>query len=100
MSDTDVPDPDITVVRNDAEHRYEIVVDGTVAGFTEIESRDGTVVMPHTVVDDAYAGQGLGGKLVSGALEDIRGRGERIVPECSYVRSFIEKHPEYGDLVA
>lgn len=100
MSDNDAPDPVASVVRNDDEHRYEIVVDGAVAGHTEIRPRDGVLVMPHTVVDDAYAGQGLGGKLVGGALDDIRSRGEKVVPECSYVRSFIEKHPEYGDLVA
>lgn len=92
--------PTIEVVRNDDEHRYEIVVDGAVAGHTEIQPGDGALVMPHTVVDDAYSGQGLGGKLVGGALDDIRSRGEKIVPECSYVRKFIEKHPEYGDLVA
>ncbi len=88
------------VRRNEAEGRYEIVVDGAVAGTTEFKPRDGVLIMPHTVVDDAYAGQGLAKVLVTGALDDIRARGERIKPLCPYIRSFLEKNPGYTDLVA
>lgn len=88
------------VRRDDAAGRYEIVVDGAVAGYTEIKPRDGVLIMPHTLVDDAYAGQGLAKVLVTGALDDIRSRGERIKPLCPYVRSFLEKNPQYTDLVA
>ncbi|GAA1746805.1 GNAT family N-acetyltransferase [Aeromicrobium alkaliterrae] len=88
------------VRRDDAAGRYEVVVDGAVAGYTEIKPRDGVLIMPHTLVDDAYAGQGLAKVLVTGALDDIRSRGERIKPLCPYVRSFLEKNPQYTDLVA
>ena len=87
------------VRRNDDAGRYEILVDGAVAGFTEIKPREGVLIMPHTLVDDAYSGQGLAKILVTGALDDIRARGERIKPLCSYVRSFLEKNPSYTDLV-
>ncbi len=90
----------IEVRRNDEAGAYEIYVDGAKAGLTQITPRDGVIVMPHTEIDDAYEGQGLASKLVSGALDDIRSRGERIKPVCAYIRSFLEKHPEYADLVA
>ncbi|MGI9084383.1 MAG: GNAT family N-acetyltransferase [Aeromicrobium sp.] len=81
--------------------RYEIHVDGRSAGFTQAKDRDdGTVLFPHTVIDDAYEGQGLGSILVAGALDDVRRSGKRIHVTCEYVNGFLEKHPEYEDLLA
>jgi len=89
------------VRRNEDEGRYEIVVDGRVAGFTLFRPGDeGVVVFPHTEVDEAYQGQGLSGQLIGGALDDIRARGQRIVAQCPAVARFVESHPEYADLLA
>ncbi|HEU5150681.1 MAG TPA: GNAT family N-acetyltransferase [Iamia sp.] len=82
-----------------ADGRYEIVVDGVVAGFTEAREHEGVVTMPHTVIEDAYEGQGLAGQLVQAALDDIRRRGELVHPFCPYVSRWIQKHPDYRDLV-
>jgi uncharacterized protein len=91
----------IEVVHIPENARYEIHVDGTVAGFTEAKERaDGVVLFPHTVVDDEYEGQGLGSQLVSGALDDVRAHGRRIEVTCEYILGFLEKHPEYRDLLA
>ena len=89
---------DVEIVR--AEDRYEVHVDGERAGFTEAHERDGVVVMPHTEIDDAYSGQGLAGRLVRFALDDIRGRGLTVDPRCPYVKGWIDKHPDYQDLLA
>ncbi len=89
------------VRRNEDDGRYEILVDGEVAGFTQFRPRaDGVVVLPHTEVDAAYRGQGLSGKLISGALDDIRDRGEQIVAQCPAVARFVGDHAEYADLLA
>lgn len=89
------------VAFNGAEHRYEIHVDGTLAGFTEAhEGQDGVLVFPHTIVLDAFEGQGLGKVLVGRALDDVRAQGRTIDPQCPYVRGFVERNPEYADLVA
>ena len=53
----------------------------------------------HTEIDPDAEGSGLGGTLVRGALDDVRQKGGRVVPRCSFVRGWIERHPEYGDLV-
>ena len=83
-----------------ADGRYEIVVDGVVAGSTVTREGDGGVVaMPHTVVEDAFEGQGLAGQLVQGALDDLRARGLLVHPFCPYVKGWIERHPDYRDLV-
>jgi uncharacterized protein len=88
------------VRRNDDANRYEIVVDGAVAGFARYRIADDLLVFHHTEVDDDHEGEGLGSRLVRGALDDVRARGEQIVPQCPFVRRFIEQHDEYGDLVA
>ena len=90
----------VEVVHIPEAERYEIHVDGQVAGFTEAHPRgDGVVLFPHTEIDDAFEGQGLASTLVTGALDDIRRRGMRIVVTCPYVRRFLQKHPEYQELV-
>ena len=54
----------------------------------------------HTEIGSEYGGQGLGGRLVAGALADVRAGGGRIVATCPFVKSYVEKHPEYQDLLA
>lgn len=88
------------VVRDDLERRrYEILVDGEVAGFAQYQRRGGRIFFVHTEVGDAYEGQGLGSQLARGALERARGLGEPIVPLCPFIARYIERHPEYADLV-
>ena len=90
----------MTEVRDNAQRfRYEILVDGKVAGFVQYSMRDGRMILVHTEVDEEDEGQGLAGVLVAGALDDIRRRGLRIVPICPFVESYIGRHPEYDDLV-
>ncbi|HEY5173099.1 MAG TPA: GNAT family N-acetyltransferase [Acidimicrobiia bacterium] len=79
--------------------RYELLVDGEVAGFVQYNMRGGRLLLVHTEVDEARAGHGLAGILVSGALDDVRRRRLCIVPVCPFVERYIERHPEYDDLV-
>ncbi|MET9350778.1 GNAT family N-acetyltransferase [Streptomyces termitum] len=90
------PAPDVRL--NDARHRYEILVEGALAGFTSFRDREDRRVFFHTEIDDAYAGQGLAGILVQYALDDVRATGKRIVPVCPYVAKFLKKHEEFADL--
>ncbi len=80
--------------------RYEIRDGDRLLGLAAYERRGDRVVFTHTEVDPQAEGSGLGGKLVRAALDDVRGHGGRVVPQCSFVRGWIERHPEYGDLVA
>jgi predicted GNAT family acetyltransferase len=87
------------VINNETEQRYEIHVDGALAGFAEYRLRPDALVFTHTEVFDAYEGQGLGGTLAKSALDDVRARGVRIRPLCPFIASYIERHPAYQDLV-
>jgi uncharacterized protein len=89
-----------TVVDNPDLSRYEIHVDGQVAGFTEYRQQPGVVDFVHTEVDDAYEGQGLGGQLARGALDQVRASGRKVVATCPFIKGWIAKHEEYQDLLA
>jgi predicted GNAT family acetyltransferase len=79
--------------------RYELVDDGELVGFTQYSLRGGRVILVHTEIADGHEGQGLASELVRGMLDDLRTRGKRIVPVCPFVERYIERHPEYDDLV-
>ena len=89
----------IEVVDNTGESRFEILVDGKVAGFADYRLLPTKIVLTHTEVLDAYEGQGLAGKLVGYALDMSRDTGLRVVPLCPYVAKYIERHPAYKELV-
>jgi predicted GNAT family acetyltransferase len=89
-----------TVADNPAASRFEITIDGQVAGFSEYRRSDGEIEFTHTVVDDAYEGQGLGSILVKAALDNVRGDGVQVVATCPFVNKYIKRHREYADLLA
>ncbi|HEY1853992.1 MAG TPA: GNAT family N-acetyltransferase [Solirubrobacterales bacterium] len=87
-------------VRDDREgERYVIEVGGEPAGFAQYRDRANAISFTHTEVDKRFEGQGLGGRLVAAALDDVRSRGLAVLPFCPFVRSYIERHREYLDLV-
>ncbi|MGB2569035.1 GNAT family N-acetyltransferase [Micromonospora citrea] len=87
------------VEENPAKHRFEILVDGALAGFTAYLPRGEVRVFTHTEVRPAYQDMGVGAALVRATLDQVREQEGRVVPRCPFVRAFIERHPEYADLV-
>lgn len=90
---------EIVVQDNPGELRYELLVGGEVAGELLYRRSPDVVALVHTEVSPSLEGQGLGARLVTGALDDIRARGLHAVPICPFVRAYIRRHPDYGDLV-
>ncbi len=66
----------------------------------EYRESDGVMTIVHTEVPHALRGRGLAGQLVRAALDHARAAGLKVVPRCSYAAEWLERHPEYGDLVA
>jgi predicted GNAT family acetyltransferase len=87
------------VVHNAAHQRYELTIDG-LTSVMNYEVQGDVLALTHTGVPEAQRGRGLANYLVRSALDDIRARGLRIAPYCSFVRLFLRRHPEYADLVA
>ena len=88
------------VVRNDADnHRYVLELDGEPAGLTVYHVRGGRYYFVHTEINAGHGGEGLGSVLVQGALDDVRARGETIVPICPFVTAWLARHSDYQDLI-
>lgn len=90
------------IVRHDPQrHRYDLVGDdGSVVGRLDYRESGGVIAMWHTEVDPAYGGRGYGSVLVRGALDDARARGLRVRPACPFVARYLDRHPDYADLVS
>ncbi|WP_336028485.1 GNAT family N-acetyltransferase [Geodermatophilus sp. FMUSA9-8] len=79
--------------------RFEVRVDGAAAGFAEYRRTASSLAFTHTVVDPAFEGRGLGSVLARGALDAARAEGVPVLPFCPFIRSWIERHPDYVALV-
>ena len=79
--------------------RYEARAADRVLGLAAYRRHGDQVVFTHTEVDPDAGGSGVGSTLVRGALDDVRAHGRRVVPRCPFVRAWIERHPDYADLV-
>jgi len=89
-------DPAIEVRDNPDEDRYELLVDGVLAGVAEYRDREDRRIFVHTVVEKAYGGRGLGNRLAKGALDDALARDLHVVPRCPFIRAWLERHPDYA----
>jgi predicted GNAT family acetyltransferase len=80
--------------------RFEIRAGDRVVGLASYHIEQGTMALPHTEVDPTVGGRGIGTALVAGVLAAARERGLNVLPYCSFVRHYIQQHPEDVDLVA
>lgn len=91
----------MTDVRQNAKRgRFEVWVDGELAGQLDYQPDGGVWVLPHAEVPPAFGGRGLAGDLARAALDAARAAGVKVRPSCSYVAGWISRHPDYADLVA
>ena len=87
------------VTDNKAESRFELAVEGRIA-FAQYRLEEGKIAFTHTIVPEELEGQGVGSGLVKQALDAARAQNLKVVPMCSFVRGYIERHAEYQDLLA
>lgn len=87
------------VTNNEARGRFELPVEGGVA-VAQYALEGDVMRFTHTIVPQEAEGRGIGSRLVKGALDGARSRGLKVDPVCPFVRAYIDKHPEYRDLLA
>jgi predicted GNAT family acetyltransferase len=86
------------VTNVEAKHRFELVEEGGTAFVTYLLEGE-EITFTHTIVPEELEGRGLGSRLVKGALDEARSRGLKVVPACSFVKHYVERHPDYQDLL-
>lgn len=90
--------PSIKITHNQAANRFETTIYNQT-GYISYQERDGKLVYDHTIVPQALGGRGIGSKLVKHALDYAHEHNKKVIPQCSFVSSYISKHPEYQDLL-
>jgi predicted GNAT family acetyltransferase len=89
----------VSVVHHPDDEYYELLVDGEQAGLLVYHVIGSRLSITHTVIEPAYRGRGLSWTLVGGALDDIRTRSVAVSNYCPVVDRFVQKNPQYGDLL-
>jgi predicted GNAT family acetyltransferase len=89
----------VEVTENPDRNRYELRLDGELAGFAQYRDIKGTRVFTHTEVFPTFEGNGLGSQLIKHGLDDVRANGMAVVGLCPFVDAYLREHQEYGDLV-
>ena len=82
---------------NKAQGRFETDAGGEVA-VAYYTRTPGVITFTHTEVPAALWGQGIGSRLLRGAMEAARSQGLKVIPRCSFVAAYLRKHPEFNDL--
>ena len=86
------------VTDNRAEHEFELEVEGHRA-IAAYQLEGDTIVFTHTLVPKKLEGRGIASRLIRAALDSARDRGLKVIPQCPFVKAYIERHPEYQALV-
>jgi uncharacterized protein len=89
------------VIQNQELDRFELILDGELAGYTAYTLSDTAITFTHTEILSREREHGLGGRLVREALDQVREHTDyRVVAVCPFVSKWISDHPDYQDLVA
>jgi predicted GNAT family acetyltransferase/glutaredoxin len=88
------------VVHVPAASRYELRLGGRLIGLAAYLRRNGRIAFTHTEVDESCEGQGFGSRLAEVALAEALKANLEVVPLCPFIAYYIEKHPQYQQLVA
>ena len=89
----------IVVSHNVADHRFEATVEGRLC-VADYDQRDGEITFTHTFVPPELRGRGIAERLVRTALEYAQSEQLRVIPACSYVAIFIQRHREFAPLTS
>jgi uncharacterized protein len=92
-------EPEIIVADAPDRERFEVTVDGELAGFLIYRERKELLALIHTEVEGRFEGRGLGGRLARFALDRARDQGVAVLPFCPFVNDWMKRHLEYVDLV-
>lgn len=88
-----------TVADNPMQSRYELHDGQTLVGVAVYRLTGDTITFTHTDVAEEFEGQGAGSQLAREALDDSRARNRHVVARCPFVSGWIERHPDYADLL-
>ncbi len=93
------PEHQIRVTDDRTRNRYDVYVDGMLAGFAVYRLAPERIIFVHTEVERKWEGEGIGSALAKEALDDVRRQGLHMTPLCPFIAAYARRHPEYVDLI-
>ena len=87
------------VRQNTERNRFEMDVEGGVA-IAVYRPSPGVLAFTHTETPRHLRGRGVASELMGKVLANVRAQGLKVVPMCPFVADYIDRHPEFADLVA
>ena len=81
------------VVHVPEQSRFQ-VGEGDEPAVLVYERGEGDVALLHTVVPRELEGQGLGSRLAEAAVSWARAEQLEVGPVCSFVQSWLQRHPD------
>ena len=96
---TDSSDTPVEVRHDEAGHRFHGFVEGEQLALLTYSKRGEAFRLDHTEVDPSARDRGIGEAFVRGVLDDLRSTATRITVICPFVNRFIDRNPEYRDLM-
>lgn len=91
---------DPVVVDRPEKSRFELMRGDELLGWLEHRPAGESVILAHTEVLPGHEGEGLGGKLVRGAMETLAADGKTVIPICAFAAAYIDRHPEMQENLA
>ncbi|WP_131668531.1 GNAT family N-acetyltransferase [Psychrobacter pygoscelis] len=88
----------IDITHNQHANRFETTINGKT-GYISYQDEGDRLVYDHTIVPSELGGQGVGSALVKHALDYAEAENKKVVPQCSFVAAYIDKHPDYQHLL-
>lgn len=88
-----------TVIHDEKVNRFEIFESGQIA-YIQYKVSDGVMDLIHTIVPKQLEGQGVASALTGYALDYARDEHLKVIPTCLFVKTYIERHKDYQNLVA
>lgn len=87
------------IKHNEAENRFETEIEGKLS-LVDYRKKDNIFLVTHTEVPTELEGRGIAAALTKTLLDYIRENGSKVRPICPYTKIYIQRHPEYNDIVA
>lgn len=89
----------LEVKNNTSAQRFEVQL-GDKVGVIHYLKEGSTYIFTHTEVPKEFGGQGIADRMAYVALETAKAEGAMVIPQCPFVKAYIQRHKEYGSLVA
>jgi predicted GNAT family acetyltransferase len=91
--------PEFDIIQNEEASQFELTLDKRTAKVTYVMLGPTTIIFTHTMVPFSLKGQGVASAMARHVLDFARENNLNVIPQCPFIRSYIERHPEYDGLV-